>query len=192
MLAAEETKIATAFSNIRNIFLIGLRCTGKTTVAQIVARRLGWSWIDADAALETRHGSSIRTIFAEQGEKSFRDMESALLEEFSRLESHVVATGGGVVLDAGNRERMRQAGYIIWLTGDATTLWHRLQSDATTPERRPPLSVGGLAEIEELLLKREPLYRQCAHFIVDTVDRTPEEVACAILERLPQAANQRR
>ena len=87
---------------------------------------------------------------------------------------------------------MRQAGCVVWLTGDAPTLWSRLQSDYTTLERRPPLSIGGLAEIEELLLKREPLYRQSAHFIVDTVDRTPEEVASAILERLPEVANQRR
>jgi len=95
----------------------------------------------------------------------------------------VIATGGGVVLRPENREMLRAAGRVAWLTADAATIWQRLQRDRTTLERRPPLTVGGLAEIEGLLQEREPLYRGCADWIIDSASRTPEEVAGAILER---------
>jgi shikimate kinase len=163
------------------IFLIGYRGAGKTTIARLLAGRLGWSWIDADAMLEGRQGRSIRRIFAEEGEPGFREREAALLEELCGLQRHVVATGGGVILRAENQERLRSAGRVIWLTADAPTLWRRLQADATTDERRPDLTVGGLAEIEELLRVREPLYRACAHAIVDTAGRTPEQITEDIL-----------
>jgi shikimate kinase len=176
-------------SKIKNIFLIGYRGTGKTTVAKILAGRLSWRWIDADAAVEERYGRSIRTIFAEEGEVGFRQKESALLEELVRLQDHVVATGGGIVLNPQNRDRMRQSGKVVWLTGDAATLWQRLEDDVSTPERRPQLTVGGMAEIAELLQRREPLYRECANIIVETVGRSPEEVAVIINTELGLAAN---
>jgi shikimate kinase len=72
---------------------------------------------------------------------------------------------------------MRAAGKVVWLTADAQTIWQRLQADPTTAERRPPLSVGGLAEIEEILKMREPLYRACADLIISTVRIPCEEVA---------------
>jgi shikimate kinase len=107
-----------------------------------------------------------------------------VLEEVCRCQRHVIATGGGIVLSAGNRERMRAAGHIVWLTADAETIWQRLQEDASTAERRPALTVGGLAEVRELLQVREPLYRACADWSVDTVGRTTEQVAQEILSYL--------
>src|SRR4051812_42037671 len=70
------------------IFLIGYRGTGKSSVARLLAERLGWQWLDADAVLEARHGRSIRQIFAEEGEAGFRDKEAALLAEFCQLRQH--------------------------------------------------------------------------------------------------------
>ncbi len=163
------------------VFLVGYRGTGKSTVARLLAERLGWGWVDADEALEKRYGRTIRQLFAEEGEAGFRDKESAVLEELCRGERLVVATGGGVVLREANRARLRAAGRVVWLTADATTISRRLRQDPTTAERRPALTVGGLAEVEELLRVREPLYRASANLIVDTVGRTPEEVAEAIL-----------
>jgi shikimate kinase len=163
------------------LFLVGYRCTGKTTVARLLAEALGWDWVDADQLLETHHGRSIRQIFAEEGEAGFRDKEAALLETLCERRQTVIATGGGVVLRPANRERLRTVGRVVWLTADASTLWQRLQADATTGERRPNLTVGGLAEIEELLRVREPHYRACADLMVDTVGRTPAEVVAAIL-----------
>jgi len=159
------------------VFLIGYRGTGKTTVSRLLGERLGWGWLDADTALEERSGRSIATIFAEEGEAGFRDKEEMLLEELCRLQQHVVATGGGIVLRATNRERLRSAGFVAWLTADAETIRRRIETDATTRERRPVLTVGGLFEIEDLLRRREPLYRACADCIVETTNRAPEEVA---------------
>ncbi len=163
-----------------SIFLIGYRATGKSTVARLLAARLGWDCVDADEALATRYGRTIRQIFAEEGEAGFRDKEAAVLDELCRRPRLVVATGGGVILREANRVRLR-SGRVIWLTADAQTIWDRLQHDPTTSERRPTLTVGGLAEIEELLRVREPLYRGCADLVVDAVGRSPEEVVAHIL-----------
>jgi shikimate kinase len=154
-------------------------------VARLLAERLAWDWLDADAVLEARHGRSIRRIFAEEGEAGFRAYEEVLLAELCELRRHVIATGGGVVLREANRERLRQTGRVVWLTADPATLWQRLHDDPCTPERRPTLTVGGQAEIEELLQQREPLYRACADWTVSTVARSPAEVADVILSQIP-------
>jgi len=165
------------------IFLVGYRGTGKTTVARLLAERLGWSWLDADAALEAKHGRTISEIFARDGEPAFRELEVVVLAETCKLSRHVVATGGGVVLRVENRERMRRAGRVVWLTADHDTIWSRLQADAAAGRERPPLTVGGRAEIEELLRIREPLYRACADLVVDTGGRMPTEIAEEIATR---------
>lgn len=158
------------------IFLIGYRGTGKTTVAKLLAEKLGWKWLDADHVLEARFGRSIRAIFAEEGVESFRAKESAVLAELCNLTNHVIATGGGVVMRPENRELLRQTGMVVWLTADPRTLWDRLQADASTAERRPDLTCGGLAEVEQVLAIRQPLYAACAHQTIDTVGREPLDI----------------
>lgn len=170
------------------LFLIGARGSGKSTVAKLLARELGWSWLDADEELEKRYGQTIRTIFAAEGEVGFRDKEATVLAELCRLPRHVIATGGGVVLRPDNRERLRTAGRVVWLTADVETLWQRVHTDASTTERRPALTVGGRAEIEEILRLREPLYRQCADLIVDTAGRLPVEAAAEIVRWMASGA----
>jgi shikimate kinase len=165
----------------RVIFLVGYRATGKSTIARLLAGRLGWEWIDADAALETRFGRTIPAIFATDGEAEFRRMESEVLENLCRLRNQVIATGGGVILSADNRERMRQTGAVVWLTADADTIWQRLQADIAQGRERPMLTIGGRAEVEQLLKHREPLYRGCADLTVETAVRAPEEIAEVIL-----------
>ncbi len=159
------------------IFLIGYRGSGKSSVARLLAQRLGWPWLDADAVLEQRCRRSIRDIFAEEGEVGFRAHEAAVLTDLCRLQQHVVATGGGVVLRPDNRHNLRQAGLVVWLTAAPVTLWQRLQLDPATAQRRPNLAGGGLAEVEELVRLRQPLYTECAHFTVDTQVQAPAEVA---------------
>ena len=170
------------------IFLIGYRCTGKTTVARLLAGKIGWDWIDADSTLEARYGKSIRQIFAEEGEAGFRDKEEQIFAQLCQLQRCVVATGGGVILREINRQRMRSAGKVVWLTADAQTIWKRFQSDPTTVERRPPLTVGGLAEIEETLKIREPLYRACADLTMSTIGRSTEEIAQQIADELSRGS----
>jgi shikimate kinase len=163
------------------IFLIGYRGSGKTTVGRVLAQRLGWNFVDADALLEERRGKTIREIFAEAGEASFRETESQILRELSARAKTVIATGGGVVLRPENRELIKNRGFVAWLNADAVTLWARVQEDASTAARRPALTVGGLAEVEQLLAVREPLYRECANVEVPVADLSPEQAADAIL-----------
>ena len=163
------------------LFLTGYRGTGKSTVARLLAGRLGWRWVDADDVVEERAGRTIRQIFEDEGEAGFRRRESAVLEELCGLAGHVIATGGGAVLSPANRERMRRAGRVVWLTAEPETIRRRLDDDAATAARRPNLTVGGLPEIKELLKAREPLYRAAADVAIATDGRTPEDVAAAVL-----------
>src|SRR5438552_2779942 len=119
-------------SKIHNIFLIGYRGTGKTTVAQCLAKQLGWRFVDSDRFLEERHGRSIRQIFAEEGEAGFRDKEGMVLEGICHERRQVVATGGGVVLRPENRTLLRAGGWTVWLTADAPTIYRRLEEDSSS------------------------------------------------------------
>jgi shikimate kinase len=163
------------------IHLIGYRGTGKSAVAQLLAARLGWDWVDADVELELRAGKSIAAIFADDGEGAFRDLESAVLAELVRHERRVLATGGGVVLRAENRELLRSGAIVVWLKARPETILRRLSDDWTTVSRRPNLTTGGLEEIRAMLSQRTPLYRECADLEVDTDEKTLAEVAAEIL-----------
>lgn len=173
-----------------NLTLIGYRATGKTTLARLLARRLGWDWIDADVEIERRAGKSIARIFAEEGEPAFRDLEASVIADLCRQTRLVLAAGGGAPLRAENRQRMREAGKVIWLQARPETIHLRMTGDATTAGRRPNLTnQGGLGEIVQLLGQREPVYRQSADLEVDTEGKTPDELAELILARLQPTLN---
>lgn len=167
------------------LFLIGYRGSGKTTVGHLIADRLGWAFVDADAVLEERHGRTIRDIFAAEGEAGFRDKEAAVLADLCTRTNTVIATGGGIVLREANRELLKQHDTIAWLTAEPATLLERIRADPTTTDRRPVLAGGGLAEIEQLLAVREPLYRACADVVVPVGALSPEQAADAILAACP-------
>jgi len=167
------------------LFLIGYRGSGKTTVGRIVAERLGWAFLDADAVLEKRFGQTIREIFAAEGEAGFREKEAAILAELCQRADTVIATGGGIVLREENRRLLKRHGFVTWLTADPATLLARIQADRTTAGRRPNLAGGGLAEVEQLLAVREPLYRACADVVVPVAALSPEQAADAILAACP-------
>ena len=169
--------------------LIGYRATGKTTLARLVAERLGWDWIDADTEIELRAGKSISRIFAEDGEPAFRDIEAAVIGEFCRRDRLVLAAGGGAPLRPDNRRAMRARGKVVWLVARPETILARMAADAATPARRPALTDRpALEEIIQLLDSREPIYRETADLIVDTEGGLPAEIAEEIIERL-QIAN---
>ncbi len=167
-----------AMNDSRPIALIGYRGTGKTTVAQLLARRLAWDWIDADVEVELRAGKSIAAIFADNGEPAFRDLEEQTTAELCRRERTVLALGGGVILRETNRLALGECQAIVWLRATAETLDERINQDATTAARRPNLTNhGGRTEIETLLAQREPFYRGCATLEVDTDSKEPAEIA---------------
>ncbi len=166
---------------MERVFLIGYRGSGKSCVARLLAERLRWQWADADLVLQERAGRTIREIFATDGEAAFRDLEAAVLADLAGKTKHVIATGGGVVLRPENRRLLRDSGLVVWLTAPAADLWARIQQDAASAERRPPLTVGGLAEVESLLRTRAPLYAETAHHRVDTTGRQPDDIVSAIV-----------
>ncbi len=167
-----------------NILLIGYRGTGKSTVGRLFAERLGWAFVDADVEIEAAAGKSIADIFADEGEAAFRDLEQQVVAELVQRDKHVVSLGGGAVLREENRNAIRRGGQVVWLTASAAAIHARLTADESTPQRRPNLTPrGGLAEIEQLLAEREPLYRECATCDVSTADRSPAEIVeCIICE----------
>jgi shikimate kinase len=166
--------------------LIGYRGTGKSTVGMRLARRLNWNWTDSDNEIERVAGRTIREIFATDGEPEFRRLERDAIVDLLHREHLVLSTGGGAILNADTRRDLRAAGPVVWLVASVETIVSRILQDASTTSRRPKLtSQGGVAEIKELLARREPLYRECATIVVDTEGLSLGQVVNKVLAQLP-------
>lgn len=139
---------------------------GKSTVGRQLARRLGWSFIDTDAEIEQRLGETIRAFFEREGEEPFRNIEQALLDELTGSGTGgVLATGGGICLREANRRVLRERCTVVYLRSTPEELFRRLRHDT----QRPLLQVADpLAKLRELFARRDPLYRECAHFVIET------------------------
>lgn len=171
------------------VTLIGYRGTGKTSVAPRLAERLGVRWVDADPELERRAGRTIREIFATDGELEFRRLERETLMDLLASGTGVIAAGGGAILNPDTRRDFRNAGPVVWLQADVTTIAARIAGDATSQNRRPNLTgQGGVDEIHTLLAAREPLYRETATITVDTVGKPVDQIVAEILAALPKGS----
>ncbi|MBM3394444.1 MAG: shikimate kinase [Betaproteobacteria bacterium] len=149
----------------RNIFLVGMMGAGKTSVGRLLARRLNKSFHDSDHVIEARTGVKIPVIFEVEGETGFRQRERAVIDELTQLEDAVLATGGGAVLDPGNRACLRERGTVIYLRAAVADLWARTRHD----KNRPLLQTADPeARLTALHAQRDPLYTEMAHVIVDT------------------------
>lgn len=166
----------------RGLALVGSRGSGKTTVGQVVARRLGRQFVDNDQEVERACGQTIAELFATKGEAAFRDLEQQTMARVAELDGPVVATGGGVVLLEANRAALRRLGFVVWLTAHPESLDARLRADPVGVQTRPALTAAGtVEELTEVLISREPLYREVADATVDTSGRTVEQVADAVI-----------
>lgn len=166
----------------KSIYLIGGRGAGKTTVGRLLAAELGWTFIDVDEQIEGESGCTIVDIFAKHGEFEFRSLEAATLSRLAKMEQHVIATGGGIVLSQINRDHLKKSGTVIWLSASPEVAYQRISSDPSTSRSRPALTENcGLAEMIQVLREREPLYREVANFTIDTTHLSPEGVVSAIL-----------
>lgn len=147
------------------ISLVGLPGGGKSTAGRQLARRIGFELIDSDAVIEKRIGCSIRSFFEREGEDHFRDIEEAVIAELAVLPNVVLATGGGAVLREANRRMLHEHTTVVYLRSTPEELFRRLRHDT----QRPLLQVADpLAKLKDLYRQRDPLYRQAAHFVVET------------------------
>lgn len=168
-----------------NIFLIGYRCSGKTSVGKAFAARMGWRFFDCDTELVKAAGRSIKQIVEDQGWNAFRDMERGVLTQVCRMDATVVATGGGVVLDAENIRDMKRSGVIIWLKAQPDTVKKRILADGKTEDYRPSLGdTSSFQEIEEVLKRRIPLYAAAMDVEIQTDDAAIDTICSRIHETL--------
>jgi shikimate kinase len=145
--------------------LVGLPGSGKSTVGRQLARRLSLPFFDSDHVIEQRTGCSVRDFFEREGEERFRDLEEAVLDELTRGAPSVLSTGGGSVLRAVNRARLHDRGQVIYLRSTPEEVFRRLRHD----RNRPLLQVADpLQRLRDLFAVRDPLYRETAHFTVET------------------------
>jgi shikimate kinase len=151
----------------KTIALVGLPGGGKSTVGRQLARRLAWTFIDADTVLEERLGMPIRQFFEQQGEPAFRDIEEQVIDDLTQpgSEPKVLATGGGALLREPNRRHLNERCTVVYLRSSPDELYRRLRHDT----QRPLLQVADpLGKLKELHGQRHPLYEATAHYSVDT------------------------
>jgi shikimate kinase len=167
----------------RNLILAGFMGSGKTTVGRILARNLGWGFLDTDREIEARQGMPVAKIFELKGEEAFRDMETDLAGQFHELHRQVIATGGGFMIRPENRDAAARAGTLVLLVATPEQIWHRVRRS----RHRPLLKTGDPEErIRELLLQREAAYAAIP-IRVETGGKTPYSIAEAVLKAvIPQ------
>lgn len=168
----------------KQIILIGYRATGKTSVGKRLAAMLGLPFFDMDHELEKRCGQSIAELVAAQGWPYFRALEKELLVEIIGKNDQVVSTGGGAILHQDIWPQLKESSVVVWLTADHATICRRLMSDTQTSSQRPALTKSDTCtEIASVLQEREPLYREGAHFSVDTGSCGVDEIVDSIFAR---------
>ena len=165
----------------KSIVLVGMMGAGKSSVGACLRRRTGLGLLDTDEIVASNFGMSIPEIFAEHGEKKFRDAETEALRRVRTEEQTIIITGGGIVLRKENVEILKSQAAIVWLDGDEETLFAR----ASRKQNRPLLQTKDPRKtFSQILDARRPLYANVANIRVDTSVLTDEEVTVAILAKL--------
>jgi shikimate kinase len=165
----------------QNVFLIGPMGAGKSAVGRQLARLLHLSFMDSDDEIEARTGVDIPFIFEKEGEEGFRNREAKVIDDLSKIDGLVLATGGGAVVSAQNRSNLGARGFVVYLH---TTVDQQL-ARTRKGRQRPLLESGDRRQIlDELMQQRDAMYRDVADLIVETDGRKVKAVANEILERL--------
>jgi len=168
-----------------NIFLVGPMGAGKTTVGKRLAELRGMTFADSDHEVERRTGVDIAFIFEKEGEDGFRRREKQVIAELTTGTHLVLATGGGAVLDAENRQHLSARGFVVYLHASVD---QQLRRTGRT-DNRPLLQGGNRREIlERLFAERDPLYREVADLVVDTEGRNARTLALEIERQLDRPA----
>lgn len=166
----------------KNIFLIGLMGTGKTTVGRQLSRKLKMDFFDSDRVIEERTGADIPLIFEKEGEAGFRKREMDVIDELTQKNNCILATGGGSILLAENRIHLINRGTVFYLKSNLKTLVERTSKD----KNRPLLNADEPVEtiLSRLLEQREPLYVETADHVIDTANNSIHRVIQAIIKHI--------
>ena len=164
----------------RNIILIGMMGSGKSSIGRELSQTLGYPVVDTDALIVERAGKPIRTIFEDEGEDAFRDLESAVLADLEKehLSRCIIATGGGIIVREQNREALRRLGFVVWLVVSAEEIVRRTSKNKDRPLLNNDDQRG---TIDRLLKERHDLYQCTAHQEIETDGLTFPEITTGIV-----------
>lgn len=163
---------------MHNIFLIGFMGVGKSTIAKLLAKRLGANLIEMDETIEAESGMSINQIFEEYGESHFRDLETALVKRVSQEGGAVVSCGGGAVLRLENVELMKKSGKIIFLSATPETIYDRVKNSTNRPLLNGNMNVE---YIRGLMERRREVYENAADVVICTDGKWKAQIVEEIL-----------
>lgn len=169
---------------LENIYLIGLMGVGKTTIGKQLAKALQRPFYDSDKAIEDSMGVDIPTIFSYEGEDGFRDREQAVIRQLTSLSGVVMATGGGSVIRAENREVLKSSGFVVYLQCSIDKILYRTRHDTQRPLLR---TENPRQRLQTLLTQREPFYLECADFKIDSGALPGKTVVKTILQQYQAA-----
>jgi shikimate kinase len=164
-----------------NVFLVGPMGVGKTTIGRVLADVLGLGFFDSDREIEASTGADIPWIFDVEGEAGFRIRETRMIEQLSQKKNIVLATGGGAVMSAENREWLKARGVVVYLRAPISQQVERTNRDKSRPLLQTP---NPEQKIRELMEIREPLYQEVAEMVVDTYRRNPKAVSKELCKQL--------
>jgi len=174
---------------MRNVYLIGPRASGKSTLGAYLADRLGARFVDTDDMVINQSKVCISALVEDKGWEAFRDLETRALAEVARSEGLVAATGGGIVLRPENRALLSR-GLVVYLKAEAGLLADRLRLDPKARQRPSLTGADPSDEIAQVLKQREPLYLECADLVLDAA-KPLEELAAAVIARMQEVDNER-
>ncbi len=174
------TRVKAANPEKTNLIFTGYMGAGKTSVGEACAALSSARLVDTDELIEQKTGMTINHIFEKEGEEAFRDMETDIIKQLlTDCDNCVISVGGGLPLRGENRELLSRLGTVIFLRVKRDTVLERLQGDTT----RPNLNGDDLArKADEALAARNPLYLDCADWVIDTDEYTPQEIAMAVMD----------
>lgn len=153
----------------KNVYLIGCRAVGKSSIGKMLAQKLSYVYLDTDAMITENHGQSVAEIVEADGWRKFREYEEDVLQELQNRRQCVVATGGGAIVHSELWPHLKKKGSVIWLTAGLDVLCSRIRGDQQTDALRPSLTGNDVCqELEDILAERSPLYEAAADYTIDT------------------------
>ncbi len=173
-----------------NIILIGFRGTGKSTVGELLSKRLERDFIDSDKYIESSTGKTIKMIFEEDGEEDFREIEADVIAKLSKMDNKIIATGGGAILRSENVRNFKNNGFLVLLKAAPEIIHERVTQDKKTSQQRPSLTnKNPLDEIKHLIAQRESAYKNAADYTIDTSYVSCEDIVNEIITVVNKKAN---